>query len=124
MTPATATGTAARTLQPSPRSDVAHAIDSGVASGDSSGLCSLLQFFKPDDGLFFGVDGEADRVARLEWLQERRRADFVAHGHRLHKAFNLPVLDDQLLAAGDDRNDVPLAGDGFRQKAAVERRVH
>src|SRR5918992_4856935 len=124
MTPATATGTAARTVQPGPWSDPAYAIDAGMTLGGSSRWLSLFQLHDGDDGLALGVDRKADRVARLERLQERRGADFVAHRHRLHKALDFAVLDDQLLAGGDHRDDGALATDGLRQEASMERRVH
>src|SRR5438094_863367 len=97
----------------------------------SCGWPSLLQRLNLDDGLLLRVDGKADRVSRLELIKQRCGMDLVAHGHRLHKAFNFAVLHHELLIGRHDCNDLALAGDGLwqmwygcRQKALMELGVH
>ena len=45
----------------------------------------------------------------LQSLQKRGRIDPISHRHRLHEAFNLSVLDHELVGVWNRRDNFPFA---------------
>ena len=68
-------------------------------------LARAFEDLDRDDHGFDGIDGEADLVARIEPVEQRRRRHRIAHLHRPHEALDLFVVDDQPAGARHRRDD-------------------
>src|SRR5258705_2258712 len=85
----------------------------------STALLELVNFC--DDSLS-SVDGKFYSVARLQPLDHRRGADFVAHRHRVHEILDRAVLNHDLLGLRNNSNDLAATLDELGWSGWLKRR--
>src|SRR5207244_8988142 len=66
------------------------------------------------DRALLQVDREADPVSRLYSVEQRRRLDAIAHGHRFHEALDRFVIEDDLACGRHRRDNRSFTNDGLR----------
>src|SRR5262249_56328022 len=72
---------------------------------------SLFHLLNLHDGLLLRVDGKADAVAGFHALKERRGLNAIAHGHGVHKAFDLLMVHHDLTTIRHDGDHLSLPHD-------------
>src|ERR1051325_1478742 len=69
-----------------------------------------LEFFYLNDGFFLYVNREANPVAGIEPLEQRRCIDLIAHRHWIHKTVNRAVINHDLIRIRYGCDDFSFTG--------------